>query len=113
MYGPITTLCRNGCIVKHIPWSAFKITDTGWNQVIDACDILGVHISKPLFFIWIGTDMSSRTQIASSRSSLQRNNPPFGMPSQLSKHSKWHRRRNTTALDLPSTRTLSFMVLKS
>ena len=68
MYGPITTLCHNNCVVKHIPWSAFKMTDNDWNWVIDAHNILGgcvipshcssfnlaSHCSfeKPLFFIW-------------------------------------------------------------
>lgn len=51
MYGPITTLRRNNRVVKHIPWSAFKMTDNDWNRVIDARDILGVCNSQPLFFI--------------------------------------------------------------
>ena len=42
MYGPITTLCANNCLVKHIPWSAFKLSDQDWHRVVDACDILGV-----------------------------------------------------------------------
>ena len=32
------------------------MTDSDWNWVIDACNILRVHISKSLFFIWIETD---------------------------------------------------------
>jgi len=80
MYGPITTLRRDNRVVKHIPWSAFKMTDADWNWVIDARDILGVRISEPLIFIWIETDTSSRTQIASSSASLRRNNPLFGAP---------------------------------
>ncbi|KAF8971662.1 hypothetical protein BDZ97DRAFT_1650536 [Flammula alnicola] len=40
MYGPITTLRRAGRLVKHIPWSAFKMTDQDWARVIDARDIL-------------------------------------------------------------------------
>ena len=30
MYGPITTLQCNNWLVKHIPWSAFKMTDQDW-----------------------------------------------------------------------------------
>jgi len=58
MYGPITTLRRDNRVVKHIPWSAFKMTDSDWNRVIDARDILGVRISESLFFIWIEIDTS-------------------------------------------------------
>ena len=42
MYGPITTLRRDNRLVKHIPWSAFKMTDRDWTRVVDAHDILGV-----------------------------------------------------------------------
>ena len=42
MYGPITTLCANNHLVKHIPWSAFKLSDRDWHRVVDAHDILGV-----------------------------------------------------------------------
>ncbi|KAH8985848.1 hypothetical protein EDB86DRAFT_2809925, partial [Lactarius hatsudake] len=40
MYGPITTLQHENRLVKHIPWSAFKMTDEDWARVIDAQDIL-------------------------------------------------------------------------
>jgi hypothetical protein len=42
MYGPITTLRHENRIVKHIPWSAFKMLESDWTRVIDARDILGV-----------------------------------------------------------------------
>ena len=42
MYGPITMLHRDNRLVKHIPWSAFKMTDRDWTRVVDAHDILGV-----------------------------------------------------------------------
>ncbi|KAF8198603.1 hypothetical protein BJ912DRAFT_845440, partial [Pholiota molesta] len=41
IYGPITTLRRNGRLLKHIPWSAFKMLEDDWIRVIDARDILG------------------------------------------------------------------------
>src|ERR1700678_2716157 len=44
MYGPITTLRRDNRISKHIPRSAFKLTDLDWTRVVDARDILGVSI---------------------------------------------------------------------
>ena len=44
MYGPITTLRHDNRIVKHIPWSAFKLTEFDWTRVVDARDILGVRI---------------------------------------------------------------------
>jgi hypothetical protein len=42
MYGPITTVRRENRVVKNIPWSAFKMVETDWTQVVDARDILGV-----------------------------------------------------------------------
>ena len=27
LFGPITVICRNGKIIKKIPWSAFKFMD--------------------------------------------------------------------------------------
>jgi hypothetical protein len=42
MYGPITTLRANNRLVKHISWSAFKLSDRDWHRVVDARDILGV-----------------------------------------------------------------------
>jgi len=45
MYGPITTLHCDNRLVKHIPWTAFKMTDLDWIRVVDARDILGVHTS--------------------------------------------------------------------
>ena len=44
MYGPITTLWRDNHLVKHIPWSAFKMVELDWMRVIDAHDILAVEL---------------------------------------------------------------------
>jgi hypothetical protein len=45
MYGPITTLRCDNCLVKHISWAwtVFKITDLDWARIIDARNILGVR----------------------------------------------------------------------
>jgi hypothetical protein len=48
MYGPITTLCHKNRLVKHIPWTAFKLTDPNWYRVVDARDILRVCALFPL-----------------------------------------------------------------
>jgi hypothetical protein len=55
MYGPITTIRRNNHVVKHIPWSAFKLTDEDWARVVDARDILGVSVFSflPIFILHI------------------------------------------------------------
>jgi len=45
MYRPITTLRCDNRLVKHIPWTAFKMTDLDWVRVVDARDILGVRTS--------------------------------------------------------------------
>jgi hypothetical protein len=44
MYGPITTIRRDNRLVKHIPWSAFKMVELDWMRVIDARDILAVWL---------------------------------------------------------------------
>ena len=31
MYGPITMLCHNNHLVKHIPWTTFKLLDIDWS----------------------------------------------------------------------------------
>ena len=45
MYGPITMLRRDNRVVKHIPWSAFKMSDQDWCRVVDARDILQVRFA--------------------------------------------------------------------
>ncbi|KAF8487806.1 hypothetical protein F5888DRAFT_1624190, partial [Russula emetica] len=40
LYGPITTIRRNGHVEKKIPWSAFALTERDWERVADARDIL-------------------------------------------------------------------------
>ena len=42
IFGPITTLRRDNRVVKHIPWSAFKLADSDWQRVVDVHDILKV-----------------------------------------------------------------------
>jgi hypothetical protein len=42
IFGPITTLRRDNHVVKHIPWSAFKLADNDWQRVVDVRDILKV-----------------------------------------------------------------------
>ena len=64
MYGPITTLRHDNCISKHIPWSAFKLTDLDWTRVVDARDILGVSIVNftYIFHSFIFIQDSNRVQ---------------------------------------------------
>jgi hypothetical protein len=43
LYGPITTLRSNtNQVIKHIPWTAFKMVEQDWVRVVDARDILHV-----------------------------------------------------------------------
>jgi len=44
LYGPITTICCNGQIMKKIPWSAFMLAGWDWEQVKDVRDILKVSL---------------------------------------------------------------------
>ncbi|KAF8869823.1 hypothetical protein BD779DRAFT_1456446 [Infundibulicybe gibba] len=40
LFGPITTLRHDGRIIKHIPWSAFNLSEYDWARVLDAREIL-------------------------------------------------------------------------
>ena len=42
MYGPITTIHRNGHIIKHLPWSAFRLSDSDLQRVLYVKTILEV-----------------------------------------------------------------------
>jgi hypothetical protein len=42
LYGPITVLRRDGRIFKKIPWTAFALSDSDWDSVLDAKMILAV-----------------------------------------------------------------------
>ena len=50
LYGPITTICQNGWITKKIPWMAFTLIDSDWEQVKDARDILKVSSDYFILF---------------------------------------------------------------
>ncbi|KAI0669467.1 hypothetical protein C8Q78DRAFT_933185, partial [Trametes maxima] len=39
-YGPITTIRKNGKIVKKIKWTAFRLEDSDWERVALCVDIL-------------------------------------------------------------------------
>jgi hypothetical protein len=41
-YGPITTIRRDGQVIKHIPWSVFRFSETDWERVLEASHILAV-----------------------------------------------------------------------
>ena len=50
LYGPITTICQNGQIMKKIPWTAFTLIDSDWERVKDARDILKVSSNHFILF---------------------------------------------------------------
>jgi hypothetical protein len=52
-YGPITTICCNGCIKKQIPWSAFAMMDGDWKCIQEAADILAVSLSFNKPGLWM------------------------------------------------------------
>lgn len=43
-FGPITTLRKNGKVVKHIPWTAFRLDESDWARLPIIIDILRVRI---------------------------------------------------------------------
>ena len=64
LYGPITSIHHDNRLIKHIPWSAFKLAESDWLRVVDACDILGV--SGFLFYwpndVWFNVQDSNQIQ---------------------------------------------------
>jgi hypothetical protein len=42
LYGPITTIRRDGRIHKHIPWTAFALKPRDWERVNDTRVIISV-----------------------------------------------------------------------
>ena len=44
LYGPITTLRRDGRLFKKLPWTAFSLSDGDWARVLDAKAILAVSV---------------------------------------------------------------------
>jgi hypothetical protein len=43
-YGPITTICCEGHILKHIPWTAFATSKNNWERVKEVSEILLVRL---------------------------------------------------------------------
>lgn len=41
-FGPITTIRRDGKVVKKIPWLAFRLDEADWRRVRLCADILAV-----------------------------------------------------------------------
>ncbi|KAH9012214.1 hypothetical protein EDB83DRAFT_2321965 [Lactarius deliciosus] len=39
-YGPITTICHDGSVTKHIPWTAFHMSEEDWAWVKEVAKIL-------------------------------------------------------------------------
>lgn len=109
MYGPITTLRRENRLVKHIPWTAFKMTDPDWLRVIDARDILGV---KVFFNLGTRADRSVRIQIGFSSTSPLKSNQPSGVHFRLLKNFSHPGRRNEMPQNMPCTGTPSPMALQ-
>lgn len=112
MYGPITTLWHNNRLVKHIPWSAFKMSDQDWTRVVDARDILGVSTFNFTSVTTSNAFLSVRILIKFNSTSHPKNNRLSGVRFPLSKSYKPPGRRSVIHRDTPFTRTPSAMVLR-
>ena len=55
LYGPITTLRRDGRLTKNIPWVAFALNELDWARVLDAKMILAMSFTNYSFNLsyWI------------------------------------------------------------
>src|SRR6267143_69529 len=113
MYGPITTLRRDlNRLVKHIPWSAFKMSDRDWTRVIDARDILGVSSFNFTSVTSSNVFPSIRILIEFNSTFPLKSNQHSGAHFPLSKSYKPHGRRSVIRRDTPCTRTPSMMGLR-
>lgn len=112
IFGPITTLRRDNRVVKHVPWSAFKLGDSDWERVVDVRDILNVCDFFCSLFEIIFTHIY-RTLIKFSNTFLPKKNPLFGVFFPPLKICNRNGRRNATHLDLISIKMLSQTALKS
>ena len=46
LFGPITTVRKDGRVVKDIPWTAFTLTAGDWHHIADTRDILAVSTKQ-------------------------------------------------------------------
>lgn len=51
LFGPITTIRRNGRLVKHIPWTAFTFKNADWERVNDTREIIAVSTCRLKYYI--------------------------------------------------------------
>lgn len=112
MYGPITTLRRDNRLVKHIPWSAFKMSDRDWTRVIDARDILGVSSFNFTSATTSNIFPSIRILIEFNSTFPLKSNQHSGVHFPLSKSYKPHGKRSVIRRGMPCTRTPSTTVLR-
>ncbi|KAG6855432.1 hypothetical protein H0H87_002999 [Tephrocybe sp. NHM501043] len=50
MFGPITMICKDGHIEKHIKWAAFSFNEEDWQCIEDAQEILFIY-DKPAILL--------------------------------------------------------------
>ena len=112
MYGSITTLQHDNWLVKHIPWSAFKMSDRDWTWVIDVCDILGVSSFNFMSATMSNIFPSIRILIEFNSTFPLKSNQHSGMHFPLLKSYKPHRKRSVIHRGMPCTRTPSTTVLQ-
>ena len=106
-YGPITTIWRDGQVVKHIPWSAFHFSKTDWECVLEASHILAVSdvLSSWQYQNW----HVNRILIEFSNPFLLRKSRHFGEHSLPLKSSRQPGKPNAISLHLPSIVMQSMM----
>ena len=110
MYGPITTLRRDNRLMKHIPWSAFKMVDLDWTRVVDARDIL--EVSRVSICFAARAKREDRTRIEFSNISPTKRSQLSGVHFPRLRNFKHLGRRNATAENMRCTRMRSATVSK-
>jgi hypothetical protein len=105
LFRPITTVRRNGPVLKKIPWSAFRLTDADWERANDARDISNL----PRFRYDPMPEEITVTRTRLHRATVSRLSifPPYGVHSLQSKRFRLHGR------PIPTTHGLLFIRMRS
>ena len=91
---------RENHVVKHVPWSAFKLEDDDWHRVVDVRDILQVcKVPCSLFGIKL-KHIQDSNQIQQHFSSEKQ--PPLWrvLPALEELQTAWEKKRDSPAFEL-------------
>jgi hypothetical protein len=104
LFGPITTIRRQGRTIKHIPWTAFKFTMADWERVNDTRTIIAVCHAGSICSQCLCSP-HSRMRTVFNSTSRQNNNLLFGAAFLPSKNFRPHGKQSLQHQSISCTRT--------